>query len=71
MTALSFVKRNNIINFNILFELYLQVCDFGLSRMKHHTFLSSKSTAGTVRSNILYNFFLASQFVICSLFSTK
>ncbi|KHG30574.1 Serine/threonine-protein kinase CTR1 [Gossypium arboreum] len=23
------------------------VCDFGLSRMKHHTFLSSKSTAGT------------------------
>lgn len=26
----------------------LQVCDFGLSRLKHHTFLSSKSTAGTV-----------------------
>lgn len=26
----------------------LQVCDFGMSRMKHHTFLSSKSTAGTV-----------------------
>ncbi|CAL5349627.1 unnamed protein product [Camellia sinensis] len=24
-----------------------QVCDFGLSRMKHNTFLSSKSTAGT------------------------
>ncbi|GJX28807.1 kinase TKL-CTR1-DRK-2 family protein [Tanacetum coccineum] len=24
-----------------------QVCDFGMSRMKHHTFLSSKSTAGT------------------------
>ncbi|KAK9148976.1 hypothetical protein Scep_007733 [Stephania cephalantha] len=23
------------------------VCDFGLSRLKHHTFLSSKSTAGT------------------------
>ncbi|RDX69605.1 Serine/threonine-protein kinase EDR1, partial [Mucuna pruriens] len=23
------------------------VCDFGLSRMKHHTFLSSKSCAGT------------------------
>uniref|UniRef100_A0A2P2L9X1 non-specific serine/threonine protein kinase n=1 Tax=Rhizophora mucronata TaxID=61149 RepID=A0A2P2L9X1_RHIMU len=26
----------------------VKVCDFGLSRMKHHTFLSSKSTAGTV-----------------------
>ncbi|KAI5669718.1 hypothetical protein M9H77_19571 [Catharanthus roseus] len=23
------------------------VCDFGMSRLKHHTFLSSKSTAGT------------------------
>lgn len=29
--------------------LFLQVCDFGLSRLKHNTFLSSKSTAGTVR----------------------
>lgn len=25
----------------------MQVCDFGLSRLKHNTFLSSKSTAGT------------------------
>ncbi|XP_059657059.1 probable serine/threonine-protein kinase SIS8 [Cornus florida] len=25
----------------------VKVCDFGLSRMQHHTFLSSKSTAGT------------------------
>ncbi|KAJ0914823.1 putative protein kinase TKL-CTR1-DRK-2 family [Helianthus annuus] len=25
----------------------VKVCDFGMSRMKHHTFLSSKSTAGT------------------------
>ncbi|PQM38414.1 serine/threonine-protein kinase EDR1 [Prunus yedoensis var. nudiflora] len=25
----------------------VKVCDFGLSRTKHHTFLSSKSTAGT------------------------
>ncbi|XP_044471861.1 serine/threonine-protein kinase EDR1 isoform X3 [Mangifera indica] len=25
----------------------VKVCDFGLSRKKHHTFLSSKSTAGT------------------------
>ena len=28
--------------------LSAQVCDFGLSRLKHHTFLSSNSTAGTV-----------------------
>ncbi|CAL5372534.1 unnamed protein product [Camellia sinensis] len=28
-------------------ERMLMVCDFGLSRMKHNTFLSSKSTAGT------------------------
>ncbi|PNY12824.1 serine/threonine-protein kinase CTR1-like protein [Trifolium pratense] len=27
--------------------LFVQVCDFGLSRLKHNTFLSSKSTAGT------------------------
>ncbi|KAJ0667744.1 putative protein kinase TKL-CTR1-DRK-2 family [Helianthus annuus] len=26
----------------------VKVCDFGMSQMKHHTFLSSKSTAGTV-----------------------
>lgn len=26
----------------------MQVGDFGLSRLKHNTFLSSKSTAGTV-----------------------
>ncbi|KAF5756138.1 putative protein kinase TKL-CTR1-DRK-2 family [Helianthus annuus] len=25
----------------------VKVCDFGMSQMKHHTFLSSKSTAGT------------------------
>ncbi|KAL8171127.1 hypothetical protein V2J09_022931 [Rumex salicifolius] len=25
----------------------VKVCDFGMSRLKHHTFLSSKSTAGT------------------------
>ena len=29
-----------------------QVCDFGLSRMKHNTFLSSKSGAGTVSSRV-------------------
>lgn len=33
----------------ILLLLTFQVCDFGLSRLKHNTFLSSKSTAGTVR----------------------
>lgn len=31
------------------YDAYIQVCDFGLSRLKHNTFLSSKSTAGTVR----------------------
>lgn len=29
-------------------EYMMQVGDFGLSRLKHNTFLSSKSTAGTV-----------------------
>lgn len=33
----------------------LQVCDFGLSRLKHNTFLSSKSTAGTVRIRDLHS----------------
>jgi myosin-5 len=28
----------------------VKVGDFGLSRLKHNTFLSSKSTAGTVRT---------------------
>lgn len=27
---------------------FLKVCDFGLSRLKANTFLSSKSAAGTV-----------------------
>jgi sterile alpha motif and leucine zipper-containing kinase AZK len=30
----------------------VKVSDFGMSRLKHHTFLSSKSTAGTVISSI-------------------
>ncbi|KAJ6732596.1 SERINE-THREONINE PROTEIN KINASE [Salix purpurea] len=34
---------NLLVNKNWL----VKVCDFGLSRIKHHTFLSSKSTAGT------------------------
>ncbi|RWW14173.1 hypothetical protein GW17_00022073 [Ensete ventricosum] len=29
----------------------VKVCDFGLSRMKHNTFLSSRSTAGTVSTH--------------------
>jgi hypothetical protein len=29
-------------------QIYAQVCDFGLSRFKANTFLSSKSVAGTV-----------------------
>lgn len=31
-------------------ECFFQVCDFGLSRLKANTFLSSKSAAGTVSS---------------------
>uniref|UniRef100_A0A2P2L9W2 Kinase family protein n=1 Tax=Rhizophora mucronata TaxID=61149 RepID=A0A2P2L9W2_RHIMU len=42
---LSFCCKNN--STMCLLNFYKQVCDFGLSRMKHHTFLSSKSTAGT------------------------
>ncbi|KAJ6928937.1 hypothetical protein NC652_012947 [Populus alba x Populus x berolinensis] len=34
-------------NNSLQLELVLGVCDFGLSRLKHNTFLSSKSTAGT------------------------
>uniref|UniRef100_A0A151UG32 Serine/threonine-protein kinase CTR1 n=1 Tax=Cajanus cajan TaxID=3821 RepID=A0A151UG32_CAJCA len=30
----------------------VKVCDFGLSRMKHSTFLSSRSTAGTVSHEV-------------------
>lgn len=36
-------------NVYICYFSFIQVCDFGLSRLKHNTFLSSKSTAGTVR----------------------
>lgn len=32
----------------VLYQNIMQVGDFGLSRLKHNTFLSSKSTAGTV-----------------------
>lgn len=38
---------NLLVDKNWVVKLYLQVCDFGLSRMQHHTFLSSKSIAGT------------------------
>lgn len=33
---------------------FLQVCDFGLSRFKGHTYLTSKSGAGTVYSNLCF-----------------
>ena len=33
----------------------VQVCDFGLSRLKARTFLSSKSAAGTVSSSLCSN----------------
>ena len=35
----------------IIYYICHQVCDFGLSRMKHSTFLSSRSAAGTVSSD--------------------
>lgn len=43
--------------------IFTQVCDFGLSRTKANTYLSSKTAAGTVSStpqlkNFCYNFFL-------------
>lgn len=44
---------------NFIFSLNLQVGDFGLSRLKHNTFLSSKSTAGTVR---IHNSFIPLSF---------
>lgn len=34
--------------------IFVQVCDFGLSKMKHSTFLSSRSTAGTVSNLLIY-----------------
>ncbi|MQL93715.1 hypothetical protein Taro_026372 [Colocasia esculenta] len=37
----------NVKVWKVVVGLDLQVCDFGLSRLKHNTFLSSKSTAGT------------------------
>ncbi|CAL5413733.1 unnamed protein product [Camellia sinensis] len=40
------MKRSDCGWLLMLYELE-NVCDFGLSRMKHNTFLSSKSTAGT------------------------
>jgi serine/threonine protein kinase len=36
----------------------VKVCDFGLSKMKNKTFLSSRSTAGTVSSNDFRNFII-------------
>lgn len=41
--------------FKCLHFISVQVCDFGLSRLKARTFLSSKSAAGTVSSWICRN----------------
>ncbi|KAH7665957.1 Non-specific serine/threonine protein kinase protein [Dioscorea alata] len=41
------------------------VCDFGLSRLKHNTFLSSKSTAGMVRSRLCSTTFRKLLFLVC------
>lgn len=37
-----------VLGFLVAYRNVMQVGDFGLSRLKHNTFLSSKSTAGTV-----------------------
>lgn len=49
---------------------FLQVCDFGLSRLKHNTFLSSKSTAGTVRiwENLYRSFLRHMQHVLSAFY---
>lgn len=44
--------------------VFIQVCDFGLSRLKANTFLSSKSAAGTVSFTEIGT---ASQFLIAKL----
>lgn len=44
----------------IIFLGVVQVCDFGLSRLKHNTFLTSKSSAGTVYFKLIYDFFCPS-----------
>lgn len=43
----------------------VKVCDFGLSRMKHHTYLSSKSTAGTVSYYLKWNYSLFLNHELC------
>lgn len=37
---------------NFDFAYHVQVCDFGLSRFKANTFISSKSVAGTVSLSV-------------------
>lgn len=44
---LTFEFKGEICSFDIL-KCFFQVCDFGLSRFKANTFISSKSVAGTV-----------------------
>ncbi|XP_074354927.1 uncharacterized protein LOC141693676 isoform X2 [Apium graveolens] len=42
-----FARKFNQVPYAKMSNCTRQVCDFGLSRMKHRTFLSSRSTAGT------------------------
>jgi hypothetical protein len=48
----------------IVSYFHLQVCDFGLSRFKGNTFLSSRSAAGTVTQKIILQNIHKSNFYI-------
>lgn len=47
---LTFESKVEFCSFDIL-KCFFQVCDFGLSRFKANTFISSKSVAGTVSTS--------------------
>jgi hypothetical protein len=54
----TWITKIIVVDLNTICTCPLQVSDFGMSRLKHHTFLSSKSTAGTVIPLILIFFML-------------